>query len=156
IRNISMARVICATIAVAAMLLAGALRFGAAQPAGMGEFAPWGVDLRARDLAMRPGNDFYRHVNGAWFDRAVIAPDQSSNSIDRELADTAQARVRDILERRDQNIDASAQADAAKIRILYSSFMDEARAETLDATPIAALVSRVRAASSREDFAELM
>src|SRR5262249_13817400 len=116
-----MARVVCATIAAAAMLLAGALRFGAAQPAGMGEFAPWGLSRAPRNRAVGPGNAFYRHVNGAWFDRAVIAPDQSSNSIDRELADTAQARVRDILERRDQNIDTSAQADAAKIRMLYAS-----------------------------------
>src|SRR5262245_44815176 len=98
-------------------------------PAIAGEYGPWGFDLSGADFKTKPGDDFYRYGNGAWYDRTVIAPDQSDNSIDRTLIDTAEARIRDILERGAAAAAPSASAEADKIANYYASFMDEARAE---------------------------
>src|SRR5262249_10157020 len=128
----------------------------APRPSITGEYAPWGFNLNGARLSAKPGDGFYDYANGAWQDRTTISPDRSSNSIDMVLFETAEARVRDILERGEQGVDPSARDDAAKIAALYASFMDEARAETLDAQPIAQPIQTVRAATSRDALIDLM
>jgi putative endopeptidase len=121
-----------------------------------GEYGPWGLDLSGRDSATKPGDDFYRYVNGAWYDRTRIAPDRQSNGVDRVLSDAVELRVRDILQGGEAGVEAIARADAAKMGALYKAFMDEARAETLDAQPIKPLIQQLRAAVSRDDLAAIM
>jgi len=120
------------------------------------EYGPWGFDLSGADRATKPGDDFFRYSNGAWFDRTVIAPDRNTHSIDTALSDIAEARIRDILVRGETGVEPSARKDAAKIATFYASFMDEARAEALDANPIAPLIQTLRVADTRADLAELM
>ncbi len=116
----------------------------------------WGYDFSGADLATKPGDDFFRHANGAWYDRTVIAPDRSSNGIDRVLADIVEARTRQILEQGAPGVDASARSEAAKLNAFYANFLDEARIEALDAKPIAPALQMVRAAQSRDDLTALM
>ncbi|MEA3067194.1 MAG: putative endopeptidase [Sphingomonadales bacterium] len=149
-------------IALLAVLIASPRGDGLAEElartpaAPTGDYAPWGFDISGADFKTRPGDDFYRYGNGAWYDRTVIAPDRSDNSIDRVLIDTAEARIRDILERGADGADPSARADAAKIASFYAAFMDEARAEALDLRPIAPLLQRIRDAGSHDELAGLM
>jgi putative endopeptidase len=119
-------------------------------------FGAWGFDLSGQDLTVKPGDDFFRYADGAWYDRTVIAPDKTSNGIDRVLADVAEARIRDILEHGEDGVDPSARADAVKVHAFYAAFMDEARAEMLDARPIEPLLARILAATTRDDLADLM
>lgn len=67
-----------------------------------------------------------------------------------------EARVRDILERGEQEVEPSARADAVQVAAYYASFMDETRADALDLQPIAPLIQSVRGAPSRDDLAEFM
>src|SRR6516165_11023391 len=117
---------------------------------------PWGFDLSGMDLAIKPGDDFFRYSNGVWFDQAVIAPDRNTNSVDTVLSDSAEVRIREILMRGETGVERSARDDAAKIGIFYSNFMDEARVEALDANPIAPLIRMLRIADTHADLAELM
>ena len=121
-----------------------------------GEYEPWGFDLSGADLGTRPGDDFFRYSNGGWFDHAVIAPDHDTNGIDTFLSDIAEARIRDILMSGATSVEPSAREDATKIGVFYSNFMDEARAEALDAHPIAPFMRMLRRAETRADLAELM
>ena len=125
-------------------------------PAVVGEYGPWGFDRTGVDSSTKPGNDFYRYANGAWYDRTVIALDRESNGVDRILNDSVELRIRDIVQGGEAGIEAGARADAAKIGAFYKAFMDEARAETLDAQPIKPLIQQLRAAVSRDDLARLM
>jgi putative endopeptidase len=120
------------------------------------EYGPWGFDLSGADLATKPGDDFFRYSNGAWLDRAVIAPDRDTSSVDTVLSDIVEARIRDILVQGEAGVEPPERTDAAKIGTFYANFMDEARAEALDASPIAPLIQRLRAADTRDDLAELM
>ena len=117
---------------------------------------PWGFDLSGMDLAIKPGDDFFRYSNGVWFDQAVIAPDRNTNSVDTVLSDSAEVRIRKILMQGETSVERSARDDAAKIGIFYSNFMDEARVEALDANPIAPLIRMLRIADTHADLAELM
>jgi putative endopeptidase len=125
-------------------------------PSVVGEYGPWGVDLNGMDSSTKPGDDFFRYANGAWYDRTRIAPDRDSNGVDRILSDVVELRIRDILGRGADGVEARARADAAKIGAFYAAFMNEARAETLDAQPIKPLIQELRAAASRDDLARLM
>lgn len=116
----------------------------------------WGFDLSGSDFTKSPGQDFFRYGNGTWYDRAVIPPDRSSNGVFTALTITAEGRIRDILERGDEGVDASARVDARKIGDFYAAFMNEARAEALDMSPIAPILDAIRRTATRDEFAELM
>ena len=116
----------------------------------------WGFDLSGTDVATKPGDDFFRFANGAWLDRTVIPPDRSSYGVSMALEITAEARIREILERGPEDVDPAARSDAIKIGAFYKSFMDEARAEMLDVRPIAPLIGTVRAADTHEQLADTM
>jgi putative endopeptidase len=146
-------------VAVVMILMAAPQTIGRAEqsvPAVVGDYGPWGVDLTGMDQSTKPGDDFFRFANGAWYDRTRIAPDRDSNGVDRILNDTVELRIRDILERGENGVEAPARPDAAKIGAFYAAFLDEARAETLDTQPIKPPIQRLRAAVSRDDLAGLM
>jgi putative endopeptidase len=152
---------ISSVVAGVMILLAAPQAIGRAEQSArvvplIGEYGPWGLDLTGMDSSTKPGDDFFRHANGAWYDRTRIAPDRDSNGVDRVLSDSVELRIRDILERGHDGVEAPARADAAKINDLYAAFMDEARAETLDAQPIKPPIQQLRAAVSRDDLAGLM
>jgi putative endopeptidase len=146
-------------IAALALLITGTQNIAAvAQPAVSAPAAPrgWGFDLTGADFAKNPGDDFFRYGSGAWYDRSVIPADRGSIGVFTALSIAAEARIREILERGEEGVDRSARADAAKLGSFYAAFMDEARAEALDAQPIAPLIAMIRAAATREELADLM
>src|SRR5215470_19695854 len=150
---------ISSAVAVVMILMAAPQAIGRAEqsvPPVAGEYGPWGFDLTGMDRSTKPGDDFFRYANGAWYDRTRIAPDRDSNGIDRVLNDVVELRIREILERGEAGVEAGARTDAAKIGTFYAAFMDEARAETLDAQPIKPPIQQLRAAVSRDDLAALM
>src|SRR5437879_5336845 len=129
---------ISSAVAGVMIFLAASQAIGRAEqsmPPVAGEYGPWGFDLTGLDSSTKPGDDFFRYANGAWYDRTRIAPDRDSNGIDRVLNDSVELRIRDILERGQNGVEARARADAAKIGAFYAAFMDEARVEALDAQP---------------------
>jgi hypothetical protein len=52
-----------------------------------------GVDLGARDLRVRPGDDFFQYALGGWYAATPIPPDQSEVGADSEVS----AKVREQL-----------------------------------------------------------
>src|SRR5919198_4639764 len=85
-KKVSMGKISSAVAAVV-ILIAAPQAIGRAEqstrvPAVAGEYAPWGFDLTGMDRSAKPGDDFFRYANGAWYDRTRIAPDRDSNGID--------------------------------------------------------------------------
>jgi putative endopeptidase len=111
---------------------------------GDNPFAPWGYDLSARDMAVKPGDDFFAYANGAWAKRTEIPADRSNWGMHAALAERVLVQLRAILEDAAKADPASV---AGKVGAYYAAFMDEAHVEQLDA---------VRAANSREALAALM
>ena len=68
----------------------------AAAPAA--QIAPWGLDLGARDAAVKPGDDFYRYAEGHWLDSQQIPADHSRWGSFEELSERAHEQVRAIVE----------------------------------------------------------
>ena len=119
-------------------------------------YGAWGFDLAGADLSTRPGDDFFRHANGKWLDRARIPGDRPAWTLRLEMTERTEARLHDMLEHAAQQSAGGPQDSLqAKAGAFYASFMDAAKVESLGAKPIAADLAAVRAATSREALAGL-
>jgi putative endopeptidase len=119
-------------------------------------FGTWGVDLNGMDPSVKPGDDFFRYVNGKWAATSQIPADKTSFGAFMILRDLSDSRVHAILDRWAADRNLKAGTDEAKVAALYRTYLDEATAEKLDAKPIQPELDAIRAAKTREDVARLM
>ncbi|ALC12222.1 M13 family metallopeptidase [Sphingopyxis sp. 113P3] len=110
-------------------------------------FGSWGVDLGARDISVRPGDDFDRYANGSWFRRTEIPADQASAGVDYDVYNLTQRQLSALV------ISAPA---SGQVGGLYQSFMDEARIEALGAKPLMADIAQVEAIRDKAEMARFM
>ena len=104
-----------------------------------------GLPLEELSADIRPQDDLFRHVNGAWIDRTEIPDDKARWGSFHLIAEQAEKDVRAIIE---ESTDAEPGTETRKIGDLYTSFMDTERIAELGATPIAAQLSAVDGISS--------
>src|SRR3954453_5302384 len=119
----------------------------AAKVPSVQHFGTWGVDISTRDLSVSPGDDFQRYAAGKWLDTHEIPADKSQNGIGSELADRNQEQLRAIV--------MSSPADS-QLGAFYTSYMDEARLETLDDAPLKADLDALDAMKSKAEFTRYM
>lgn len=111
---------------------------------------PSGIALDELSEEIRPQDDLYRHVNGAWIDRTEIPGDKARWGAFHQLAEQAEKDVRAIVEEAQA---AEPGTETRKVGDLYSSFMDTERIAALGAAPLVPLLERVDAVS---DVASLL
>jgi putative endopeptidase len=138
------------TLSIAGLVLS-ATTLG--QPAARPNFGAWGVDLTARDLTVKPGDDFFTYANGSWLARTEIPGDQASASTGRDIYNLTQEQLRDLIE---ASAAKAATPTAAQVGGLYKSFMDEAAVESLDAKPLGADLAAIDGVRTKEDFVTFM
>jgi predicted metalloendopeptidase len=110
---------------------------------------PSGVMLENFDKTVRPQDDFYRHVNGAWLARTAIPGDKSNYGMFTKLEDDVERNLKVIVE----EAAAAGPSSPAEVRLVgdfYSSFMDEARAERAGLAPLAPELARIAAIGDRK------
>ena len=115
-----------------------------------------GLDTAAQDPAIRPGDDFYRYVNGAWLERASIPADKFAYTRRLQMTDRVEARLHDIMESSAARVPHEPHDLEGKVGAFYKAFMNEDRAQQLGSRPIAAELAAVRASKSRSALAALM
>jgi hypothetical protein len=115
-------------------------------------FPAAGLDLDARDLKVRPGDDFFNYALGAWDARTAIAADQTEAGVDVEVFDRVQSQLREIIE----HSAATSKDSEVLIAALYGSFMDEARIEALDAAPLKHDLALIEASATKDQFTDIM
>jgi putative endopeptidase len=118
------------------------------------QFGSWGFDDSGMAATTKPGNDFFRYVNGAWLDRTKIPPDKPAYSLRILMTVRIEERLHDLMEKAAQKNETSDME--GMVGAFYKAFMDEKRIESLVAKPIAPELDAVRAAKSRDDLAGVM
>ncbi len=111
-----------------------------------------GLDPAGFDRSVRPQDDLYAHVNGAWLKNTAIPPDKASYGGFYEADDRTQAQLRVLVEEAARNPGAAGSAPQ-KIGDFYTSFMDEARADSLGITPLAPELAAIDAIGTRQELA---
>src|SRR3954468_2930027 len=79
---------------VAADTPAGATAASLASP----KYGAWGFDASGMDRSVKPGDDFFRYADGAWFDRTEIPADRVRYGNFDKLAELSEHRLHAILE----------------------------------------------------------
>jgi putative endopeptidase len=114
---------------------------------------PAGIDLAELDENVRPQDDLFRHVNGKWIDRTEIPSDKARYGSFYILAEEAEKAVRDIIIEAQS---AEPGTEERKFGDLYASFLDEARANELGATPLHPLLAETDEVDSIESFLSIL
>ncbi len=101
-----------------------------------------GIALDELSADIRPQDDLFRHVNGAWLERTEIPDDKARWGSFHLIAEQAEKDVRAIIE---ESTDAEPGTEARKLGDLYASFMDTERIEALGAAPLQGQLARIDA-----------
>ncbi|MDF8264599.1 M13 family metallopeptidase [Luteipulveratus flavus] len=109
-----------------------------------------GLTLDNFDRSVRPQDDLFGFVNGSWRQQTDIPSDRARyGSFDR-LREASEAAMRELIQEAAAS-DAEAGTPRRKVGDLYTSFMDEARAEQLGTDPLADDLSRIEAVGTPAD-----
>ncbi len=152
-----MKAVIIAAVAVLASQAGAQATDQPAKAGGTGkpELGTWGIDLSNMDKTVKPGDDFYRYVNGGWLAENHIPEDRGSWGSFAELQQLSEKRVNSIIEELSASTSASS-PDAQKIRDLYNSFVDQATIEQKGLEPANADLARLGSVKTYEEVAAAM
>jgi putative endopeptidase len=114
-----------------------------------------GLDLSHIDQSVRAQDDLFRFMNGKWLKESQIPADRASDGAFYRLYEAAEKQVKEIILQQAASKGATG-SNAQKIGDLYSSFMDEARVETLGITPIKGDLAQVKSIKNKRDFIKLL
>ncbi|MGH9218998.1 MAG: hypothetical protein ACRD1W_06835, partial [Vicinamibacterales bacterium] len=112
-----------------------------------------GLDPESFDRNVRPQDDLFHHVNGAWLAKTEIPADKASYGAFDILFDKAQADLRTIVEDAGKSASKAPGSEAQKIGDFYESFMNEARVEELGLAPMKAELDAIDALKTKTDLA---
>ncbi|MBY6223666.1 M13 family metallopeptidase [Ferrimonas balearica] len=119
-------------------------------PQGKPELGTFGIDLSARDLSVRPGDDFFAYASGNWYDNYEMPADKTRFGAFNKLAERSEERVKgiidDILSRDDLNQEEQLIAD------FYRAYMDVETVNAAGLKPIQGTLDQIEAIDSRADL----
>jgi putative endopeptidase len=115
--------------------------------------SPSGLNLAARDLSIRPGDDFFNYAVGSWYAHANMPADQSEIGLEQETSKKLQSQLRTLIEEGARN---PRDRQERQIGGLYNSYMDEGRVETLDDKPLKRDLATIAAVHNRSAFDQLL
>jgi predicted metalloendopeptidase len=115
-----------------------------------------GVDKSNFDPVVRPQDDLYRAVNGAWLARTRIPSDKSNYGAFTALADEAEAQLRVIIEELAAMKVVPPNSIEQKVGDTYAAFMDESRIEGLGLEPIQKELEQIDSVKDRRALLLLM
>ncbi|MDF2580929.1 MAG: pepO [Microbacterium sp.] len=112
-----------------------------------------GLALDDLSAEIRPQDDLFRYVNGAWIDRTEIPEDKARWGSFHLLAEQAEKDVRAII---DESVAAEPGTEARKIGDLYASFLDTETIDRRGAEPLRDQLERVDGVADIGSFLRLV
>jgi len=110
-----------------------------------------GVDRSGFDLSVKPGDDFFQHVNGTWIKRNPIPPEYSRWGSFPKLRDDNLIALREILDDLPKQ-KAALSDERRKLRDFYRTAMDEAEIQRLGASPLKPSLQRIGKIESQKEL----
>ena len=111
-----------------------------------------GIDLTAMDTTVRPGDDFFAYVNGAWVAETEMPSDKSRYGVFDKLRDESQEAVKAIIEE-SANGDFPKGSDEQKVGDLYKSFLDWEGRDARGIEPLQPELEKINAISNYDELA---
>lgn len=127
---------------VAAMAMTNAAAADGGSTPKLGTF---GVDLSARDAAVKPGDDFNRYASGHWLDSYQLKDDETSFGSFRALRDESEAQTRLIFNDIAKRTDLKPGSNEQKVRDYYNSFMNRDARNAAGIAPLKPVLDKIAA-----------
>jgi len=112
-----------------------------------------GIDTTYIDPSIRPGDNFFAHVNGKWVEEFELPADKSNYGTFTMLRDKSQEDVKAIIDMAATG-DFATGTDEQKVGDLYKSYLDMETRNTRGIEPLQPEHDRIAAISSRDELAE--
>ena len=110
-----------------------------------------GINLDLMDKSVKPGDDFFRYVNGTWFDKTEIPSDRvrwgSFDELRQNTDKDALAILKDAASRK-----LDPKSDQAKAVNVYKTYMDTISRNKLGMKPILATLKKIDKIKSIKDL----
>lgn len=118
------------------------------------DWGEFGLDLYSRDTSVHPGDDFFRHVNGTWYDEFEMPADRTRYGSFTLLREKSEQRVKFII---DDLSEAKPDPSTleGKVASYYNAFVDTDAIEAAGLAPVQPYLDKIQAMSSKEDLARL-
>lgn len=113
---------------------------------------PSGIDLSAVDSEVRPQDDFFKYVNGAWLASTEIPADRARYSMFNVLNDATQENLQEIIQAA-ADAGAPAGTNQQKLGDMYNSFMNTELADQLGYQPLMSDIESIANVSSMSEVA---
>ena len=111
-----------------------------------------GIDMEAMDKTVRPQDDFYLYVNGAWIKATEMPADKSRYSMFSVLNDRTQEQLQTIIQDASKK-GAAKGTNEQKLGDMYNSFLDTERVEELGYQPIKGSLNDISGISDKVGLA---
>ena len=120
---------------------------------GKAELGNFGVDLTARNLNVKPGDDFFMYAGGTWYDNYELPSDKTRFGAFSALAERSEERVKEIIDELSTASDLS--GEAKLIADFYNSYMDTAALNKKGIEPIQSTLNSIKAIANTDQLAQV-
>jgi putative endopeptidase len=127
----------------------------AAPPPPKAAYGSFGVDLAQMDRSVKPGDDFYRYVNGKWLDTVQMPADRASYGTGTMVFEKTEADLHAILDELAASKPAAGSVDQ-KVADIYASWMDQAAIEARGLEPLQPFLARIDAVKDKTGLMQLV
>ncbi|GIU02184.1 M13 family metallopeptidase [Shewanella algidipiscicola] len=124
-----------------------------ATPSKQAELGSFGVDLTARNLAVKPGDDFFMYASGTWYDNYQMPADKTRYGAFTALAERSEKQVKEIID--DIAARDNLNAEEQLIADFYNAYMDTETINKRGITPIQPTLDSIAAIDSTDDLTTL-
>lgn len=114
-----------------------------------------GINLGYMDQSVKPGNDFFRYVNGTWSDNTEIPSDRTRWGSFDELRQNTDIDALNILKAAVANTNLDPNSDQAKAVNMYLTFLDFEARDKAGIDPIRQDLAKINKLKSTKDVVNL-
>jgi len=114
-----------------------------------------GIDLQWVDSSVRPQDNFFKFVSGKWLATQEIPADRARYGSFDALRELSEQRCHDLIDTMSADPHPAAQSGTKKLADLYTSFMNEKLADSVDTKPLHTIFARVDRVTSKDQLPAL-
>ncbi len=115
-----------------------------------------GINVSFMDSKVRPNDDFFRFVNGTWFDKTQIPNDKTSWGSFNELRKKTDIDALTILKEAAKNPKYKSNTDQGKAVNLYKTIMDTVGRNKQGLAPLKPYLAKINAVKNTKDLQALL
>lgn len=115
-----------------------------------------GINVSFMDTKVKPGDDFFRFVNGTWFDKTEIPSDKTSWGSFNELRKKTDIDALTILKEAAKNPKYKSNTDQGKAVNLYKTIMDTVGRNKRGLSPLKPYLAKINAIKNSKDLQALL